>query len=155
MINYKSAFVAIFVPVLFCGAFALGYNNASLKYKAKIAEAEQANASKVLETERATAYGVAKIEAQGLNDKAKINANFNNAINELNGLHNSSTTESQVPNDDRTTTRAQAKCTYKSHQESARNFKELLRVARDCDELAERYNRLLKLYELNKANQLN
>ena len=134
-------------------AYFLGYNHSSNGYKALIAQLEAKNINKVLEIEHKKAKHFTLIENEGADEKAFINSNYSNALNELNGLHNERKAYSvQMSENDRITERPTRECRGKSHHENTKHFKELLDIAKDCDIIAEKYNRLLKLYKLNQEN---
>lgn len=138
---------AVFI-LCFC-SYLKGHSDATTEFQLLAEQAEKQNLKHILTVERQKAQGLSDLQTEAENEKRKINDNFNSAINSLNGVHDSSARQVSMSEASNNSDRLKDACTYRLHKKNAKHIGELLKVARDCDELAERYNRLLKLYELN------
>ena len=79
-----------------------------------------------------------------------INASYNSLLAKYNSLYSDSrysNRKDSMSNSPDTTNRLTTTCTCQSSSKSRQGITEALEVGRDCDLLAERYNRLLKLYK--------
>lgn len=89
------------------------------------------------------------------NDYTAINQKYQSAIRRINDLNsqlervqsNSASDTSAMPKTASTANRASNSCNCRSFRSHGRGIDEALRIARDCDVLATKYNELLKLYQ--------
>lgn len=78
-----------------------------------------------------------------------INASYNDLLTKYNGMHSDSRNSNHkdsMSNTSKITNRLTTTCTCQSSSKSRQSVREILEVGKDCDLLAERYNRLLKIY---------
>lgn len=110
--------------------------------------------SKLLEdkilNEKVLKNEITRLEQEKQSAVDDINDSYNSLLIKYNSLYSdsrNSNSKDSMPNSPDTTNRPTATCNCKSSSKSRQSVREILEVGKECDLLAERYNRLLKLYK--------
>ena len=148
----NSKFIA--VALLAVGAYFMGYSGASDKYKLEIKELEIqllketiAQQDKAIETTKAVTYGINEIQTNAQKDIDDINSSYEHVLDSVLNDHDSASKQVQLPDPATTADRASGPCTCPPPRKNTQSLKELVGIGRDCDLIAEKYNRLLMIYK--------
>lgn len=109
--------------------------------------------SKLLEdkilNEKVLKNEITRLEQEKQSAVDDINASYNSLLIKYNSMHSDnrySNRKDSMSNSPDTTNRPTTTCTCQSSSKNRQGITEALEVGRDCDLLAEKYNRLLKIY---------
>ena len=144
----------IFLGFLILVAYEKGYSNCELKMQSEMREAELKSSKLIIEKERALRIEQDKIVNDYLETIEKLRAKHEQDVIDISNLRdtvNVSKCVSNSKNSDKSGSGVSAKAGNKSslkcytESELQRKIKESLDIARQCDELAVKYNALLKV----------
>lgn len=124
-------------------------DRAEFEAQANKAALEQLESTRTIEQ---NLQGLLNLTSQGLRqDYEAVNQKYKLALNRIDDLermqHNNPDSADAVPQTPATAAGACKPCTGQSPRPDADRAKRALEIARDCDLLAVRYNKLLKFYQ--------
>ena len=148
---FKAFCFLIFLGFLILVAYEKGYSNCELKMQSEMREVELKNSKLIIEKERALRIEQDKIVNDYLETIETMRAKHEQDIIDLNNLRDTVTVPKCVSNGSKTDKSVSGKAKDKSgircytESELLRKIESSLGIARQCDELAVKYNALLKV----------
>lgn len=143
--------------LIIISAFAFGWYVNGVRLNLEFTEFKldaEKHYSKLLEdkilNEKVLKNEITRLEQEKQSAVDDINANYNDLLTKYNSLYSDnrySNRKDSMSNSPDTTNRPTTTCNCQSSSKSRQSVREILEVGKDCDLLAERYNRLLKLYK--------
>lgn len=95
-----------------------------------------------------------EIQRQSAIEVNAISQRYNSLLTKYNSMYSDNTnSKTSMPKSTKVTNRTTAACTCKQSSKTRQGITEALEVGRDCDLLAEKYNRLLKIYNSYRETQ--
>ena len=148
---FKAFCFLIFLGFLILVAYEKGYSNCELKMQSEMREVELKNSKMIIEKERALRIEQDKIVNDYLETIETMRAKHEQDIIDLNNLRDTVTVPKCVSNSSKTdkslSGKAKDKAGVRCYTESEllRKIESSLDIAKQCDELAVKYNALLKV----------
>ena len=148
---FKAFCFLIFLGFLILVAYEKGYSNCELKMQSEMREVELKNSKLIIEKERALRIEQDKIVNDYLETIETMRAKHEQDIIDLNNLRDTVTVPKCVSNSSKTDKSVSGKAKDKSgircytESELLRKIESSLDIAKQCDELAVKYNALLKV----------
>ena len=148
---FKAFCFLIFLGFLILVAYEKGYSNCELKMQSEMREVELKNSKMIIEKERALRIEQDKIVNDYLETIETMRAKHEQDIIDLNNLRDTVTVPKCVSNSSKTDKSVSGKAIDKSgvrcytESELLRKIESSLDIAKQCDELAVKYNALLKV----------
>ena len=148
---FKAFCFLIFLGFLILVAYEKGYSNCELKMQSEMREVELKSSKLIIEKERALRIEQDKIVNDYLETIETMRAKHEQDVIDLNNLRDTVTVPKCVSNSSKTDKSVSGKAKDKSgircytESELLRKIESSLDIAKQCDELAVKYNALLKV----------
>ena len=148
---FKAFCFLIFLGFLILVAYEKGYSNCELKMQSEMREVELKNSKLIIEKERALRIEQDKIVNDYLETIETMRAKHEQDVIDLNNLRDTVNVHECVSNSSKTDKSVSGKAKDKSgvrcytESELLRKIESSLDIAKQCDELAVKYNALLKV----------